>query len=86
MGRTFNRVQASGIDIMLALDVSRSMLAEDFQIGATRAKRIDAVKRITQAFIAEHSTLELVSINPLIMGMVGLISESSDRPKALRLP
>jgi hypothetical protein len=41
---------------------------------------------ITQAFIAEHSTLELVSTNPLIMGMVGLISESSDRPKALRLP
>jgi hypothetical protein len=41
---------------------------------------------ITQAFIAELSTIELVSINPLIMGMVGLISESSDRPKALRLP
>jgi len=56
MGRTFNRVQASGIDIMLALDVSRSMLAEDFQIGATRAKRIDAVKRITQAFIEGRPT------------------------------
>src|SRR4051812_17976876 len=28
-----SRVEASGIDIMLALDVSRSMLAEDITIG-----------------------------------------------------
>src|SRR5690242_20284408 len=29
LGKTVSRVQASGIDIMLAIDVSRSMLAED---------------------------------------------------------
>ena len=32
-GKTISHVEASGIDIMLALDVSRSMLAEDIVIG-----------------------------------------------------
>jgi hypothetical protein len=41
---------------------------------------------VNKALIAKHSTLELASINPLMIGMIGLISESSDRPKALRLP
>jgi Ca-activated chloride channel family protein len=48
------RVQATGVDIMLALDVSRSMLAEDFTIGNTRANRIEAVKRVTEQFIRER--------------------------------
>jgi Ca-activated chloride channel family protein len=50
-GRTLSRVQASGIDIMLALDVSRSMFAEDFIIGGQRANRLDAVKQVTEKFI-----------------------------------
>ena len=50
-GKTVSRVQASGIDIMLALDVSRSMLAEDLSIGNERANRVDAVKKVTQKFI-----------------------------------
>jgi Ca-activated chloride channel family protein len=44
-------VEASGIDIMLAVDVSRSMLAEDFTIGGERGNRIEAVKQVTQKFI-----------------------------------
>ena len=44
-------VKASGIDILIALDVSRSMLAEDFTIGGKRASRIDAVKQVTEMFI-----------------------------------
>ena len=44
LGRTLSRVQASGIDIMLAIDVSRSMLAEDLSIGNQRANRLEAVK------------------------------------------
>src|SRR4051794_25621773 len=32
-GRTISHVEASGIDILLALDVSGSMRAEDFTIG-----------------------------------------------------
>jgi Ca-activated chloride channel homolog len=45
------QVQASGIDIMLVLDVSRSMLAEDFTIGNERANRLEAVKQVTEKFI-----------------------------------
>ena len=54
LGRTLTSVQASGVDIMLALDVSRSMLAEDYNIGAQRANRIDAVKEVTEQFIRQR--------------------------------
>jgi Ca-activated chloride channel family protein len=50
-GKTISQVQASGIDIMLALDVSGSMLAEDFTIGGERSNRLDVVKQVTQKFI-----------------------------------
>ncbi len=50
-GRVISHVEASGIDIMLALDVSRSMLAEDLTIGRERANRIEAVKHVTKGFI-----------------------------------
>jgi Ca-activated chloride channel family protein len=52
MGRTLTHTEASGIDIMLALDVSRSMLAEDFTIGGERVNRLEAVKKVTEEFIA----------------------------------
>lgn len=51
LGRTLTHVEASGIDIILALDVSRSMLAEDFSIGNQRANRLEAVKQVTEKFI-----------------------------------
>jgi len=51
LGRVTTKVQATGVDIMLVLDVSRSMLAEDFTIGNRRANRIDAVKLVTEQFI-----------------------------------
>lgn len=44
-------IKASGVDILIALDVSRSMLAEDFQIGGQQASRIAAVKQLTEEFI-----------------------------------
>jgi Ca-activated chloride channel family protein len=50
-GRTLTHIEASGIDIMLALDVSKSMLAEDFTIGNERANRLEAVKHVTEQFI-----------------------------------
>ena len=50
-GTTASRMRASGIDIMVLLDVSRSMLSEDFQMGSERASRIDAVKQVTEKFI-----------------------------------
>jgi Ca-activated chloride channel family protein len=51
LGKTITRTQASGVDIMLVIDVSRSMLAEDFTIGAQRANRLEAVKQVTEKFI-----------------------------------
>lgn len=51
MGSTLERVQASGVDIMLVLDVSGSMVAEDYTIGGAPASRIDTVKRVTRQFI-----------------------------------
>ncbi len=54
LGRTLTRVQASGVDIMLVLDVSRSMLAEDFTIGSARANRLEAVKQVTEQFIRQR--------------------------------
>ena len=50
-GHTLSHVEASGIDIMLVLDVSGSMKAEDFTIGSSAAARIDVVKKVTQEFI-----------------------------------
>ncbi len=53
-GQTITRTEASGIDIMLAIDVSGSMLAEDFSIGNQRANRLEAVKRVTREFIEQR--------------------------------
>src|SRR5256714_1101105 len=44
-------VEASGIDIMLVLDVSGSMLTKDFTIGGDRATRLDAIREVTRKFI-----------------------------------
>lgn len=54
LGSTITRVEASGIDIMLAIDVSGSMKAEDFSIGNQRANRLDAVRQVTERFITER--------------------------------
>jgi Ca-activated chloride channel homolog len=50
-GTATNRIRASGIDIMILLDVSLSMLSEDFSIGSERASRLEVVKQVTENFI-----------------------------------
>ena len=50
-GHSFTKIKASGIDILLVLDVSSSMLAEDFTIGGVRSNRLSAVKAVTEDFI-----------------------------------
>src|SRR6202162_1827273 len=50
-GPATNRIRASGIDIMILLDVSLSMLSEDFSIGSERASRLEVVKQVTEKFI-----------------------------------
>src|SRR5438067_3610933 len=51
LGKSLTQVEASGIDIMLVLDVSGSMLTKDFAIGGEEATRVDAVREVTRKFI-----------------------------------
>ena len=51
VGNTQDITESSGVDIVLALDVSSSMLAEDFTIGGSRVNRLEAVKDVTRRFI-----------------------------------
>lgn len=46
-----SKVQTEGIDIVLGIDVSTSMLAEDFTLKGKRVNRLDAVKDVVQGFI-----------------------------------
>lgn len=46
-----SKVQAEGIDIVLAVDASGSMLAEDFEFGGKRKNRLEVVKRVVEDFI-----------------------------------
>jgi Ca-activated chloride channel family protein len=49
-----SQVVTEGIDIMLAVDVSGSMLAEDFTVEGQRANRLEAVKGVVADFIAHR--------------------------------
>jgi Ca-activated chloride channel family protein len=51
LGKSLTQVEASGIDIMLVLDVSQSMLTKDFSVGGDRATRIEAIREVTRQFI-----------------------------------
>src|SRR6201981_1133986 len=51
LGKRLTEVQASGIDIMLVLDVSGSMLTKDFTIGGESATRVDAIREVSRKFI-----------------------------------
>ena len=48
---THEQVRASGIEIVLAMDLSLSMGIEDFVIGGKRVNRLSAAKRVTRQFI-----------------------------------
>ena len=54
LGNDHTEVQLSGIDIMLAVDVSSSMKAMDFRINGKRVSRITAVKDVVAKFIKER--------------------------------
>ncbi len=47
--------ESEGIDIVLAIDASGSMAAEDFTLGGQRYNRLDVVKNVVQEFIANRS-------------------------------
>jgi len=45
---------SEGVDIVLALDTSTSMLAEDFKVGAARINRFDLVREVVKDFIKKR--------------------------------
>ena len=51
-GRATTALHREGVDVVLAVDVSGSMLAEDFTLGGKRASRLDAVKAVVREFVA----------------------------------
>ena len=48
LGTAETTVHREGVDVVLAVDVSGSMLAEDFTVDGKRASRLDAVKDVVQ--------------------------------------
>lgn len=46
-----SKIETQGIDIVLALDCSTSMLAEDFKVAGKRESRIDIVKTVVKDFV-----------------------------------
>jgi len=53
-GKAESRVFSEGIDIMLAVDVSGSMLAEDFTVAGQRVNRLEAVKSVVREFVGNR--------------------------------
>jgi Ca-activated chloride channel family protein len=51
LGKSLTQIEASGIDIMIVLDVSGSMLIKDFTVGGDAATRVDATREVTRKFI-----------------------------------
>jgi Ca-activated chloride channel family protein len=54
LGKSETRIFTEGIDIALAVDVSGSMLAEDFTVEGKRANRLQAVKSVVRKFLAKR--------------------------------
>ena len=48
-------VKQQGYDLMLAIDLSGSMLAEDYERGGERINRLQAIKPVIQAFISQRA-------------------------------
>jgi Ca-activated chloride channel homolog len=54
LGTAETTVHREGVDVVLAVDVSGSMLAEDFTIDGKRTSRLDAVKDVVRQFVADR--------------------------------
>jgi Ca-activated chloride channel family protein len=48
------KATASGVDIVVAFDLSGSMAAEDFEIGGNRVNRVKMAKNVLEKFIAKR--------------------------------
>ncbi|MEX1114260.1 MAG: VWA domain-containing protein [Akkermansiaceae bacterium] len=54
LGKGSSEVEASGIDIILTLDVSGSMEALDFELEGKPANRIEVVKSVVDQFVGQR--------------------------------
>ena len=54
LGNTTTEIKASGIDILLAVDVSGSMKAMDFKLKGQPVNRLEVVKSVVSRFIEER--------------------------------
>ncbi len=54
LGKGRTEVETSGIDIMLAVDVSGSMQAMDFKIDGQAMNRLEVVKNVVEQFVSER--------------------------------
>ncbi len=56
-------VDVEGIDIVLLIDISGSMRAEDFEWEGRRMNRIDAVKKVVEEFLLsrDHDRISLIA-------------------------
>ena len=54
LGTAETSVHREGVDVVLGVDVSGSMLAEDFTIDGKRTNRLDAVKDVVRQFVADR--------------------------------
>ena len=51
-----SRVRTEAVDIVLVIDVSPSMEAEDFSTAVRRMNRLDAAKQVIEAFVAKRES------------------------------
>lgn len=54
-GRKLTEITSEGVDIILALDTSRSMEAMDFTLNGRPASRLEVVKKVVDEFIRKQS-------------------------------
>lgn len=54
--RSTEKINESGIELLIAIDVSRSMQVTDFRIGGRQATRLQAAKKVTRDFIRGRQT------------------------------
>jgi Ca-activated chloride channel family protein len=52
--KSTTQVKASGIDIVVALDISGSMVSEDFVVDGQRVNRFDMARRVLKGFIDQR--------------------------------
>ena len=84
-----SKIETEGIDIVLAVDTSTSMLAEDFELRRERVNRLDAVKDVVREFISSRHNDRIgiiafasraYTVSPLTLDY-GLLMQNLERVK-----